>query len=173
MSVTASGGNNTSVIRNNGDEPIVTSFSPTSGPVGTTVTITGSKFTGASAVSFGGTPASSFTVVNATTITAIVGSGTTGTISVTTARGTTASSSAFTLRYELSTSIWAVGGGGGGAKSFGSNSHGGGGGSGGGCRCVWGCLFHCWCCWRSWKVLLVGDHLVQERLHSIMGVCIL
>jgi hypothetical protein len=131
MSVTASGGNNTSVIRNNGDEPVVGSFTPTSGPAGITVTITGSKFTGATAVSFGGTPASSFTVVNANTITAVVGSGTTGVVAVTTARGTTASSSAFTLRYELSTSIWAVGGGGGGGKSFGSNSHGGGGGSGG------------------------------------------
>ena len=131
MSVTASGGNNTSVIRNNGDEPIVTSFTPTSGPAGSTVTITGDKFTGATAVSFGGTQATSFTVVNATTITAIVGSGTTGAVSVTTARGTTASSTAFTLRFELSASIWAVGGGGGGGQSFGSNSHGGGGGSGG------------------------------------------
>jgi hypothetical protein len=131
MSVTASGGNNTSVIRNNGDEPIVSSFTPTSGPAGSTVTITGSKFTGATAVSFGGTPATSFTVVNSTTITAVVGSGTTGAISVTTARGTRASSSSFALRYELSTSIWAVGGGGGGGKAFGSNSHGGGGGSGG------------------------------------------
>jgi len=117
--------------RNNGDEPIITSFTPTSGPAGTTVTITGSKFTGSTAVSFGGTPASSFTVVSATSITAVVGSGTTGVVSITSPYGTRSSSTAFTLRYEISASIFAVGGGGGGGKSFGSNSHGGGGGSGG------------------------------------------
>ena len=47
--------------------PVVTSISPTSGPAagGTTVTITGSGFTGATAVDFGTTPATSFTVNNA------------------------------------------------------------------------------------------------------------
>jgi hypothetical protein len=53
--------------------PTVTKLKPTSGPVGggTTVTITGTNFTGASAVSFGSTPAASFTVKSATTITAV------------------------------------------------------------------------------------------------------
>ncbi len=45
----------------------VTGMSPTSGPAagGTTVTITGAAFTGATSVSFGATAASSFTVDSA------------------------------------------------------------------------------------------------------------
>ena len=52
-----------------GPAPVVTSISPTSGPAagGTTVTITGTAFTGATGVKFGTTPASSFTVNSATT----------------------------------------------------------------------------------------------------------
>ena len=52
--------------------PAVTAVSPTSGPLagGTTVTITGSGFTGATAVNFGSTPASSFTVNSDSQITA-------------------------------------------------------------------------------------------------------
>jgi hypothetical protein len=48
-------------------------LSPTSGPVagGTTVTITGSGFTGATAVDFGSTPATGFTVNSSTQINAI------------------------------------------------------------------------------------------------------
>src|SRR6185437_16411574 len=44
--------------------PVVTGISPASGPLsgGTTVTTTGSNFTGATGVSFGGTAAASFTV---------------------------------------------------------------------------------------------------------------
>ena len=53
--------------------PTVTGISPTSGPVagGTTVTITGTGFTGATAVMFGTTGATSYTVVSATSITAV------------------------------------------------------------------------------------------------------
>ena len=76
------------IYRNRVTEPVITSFTPTHGGMGTTITITGVNFTGATAVSFGGTPATSFTVVNATTITAVVGSGATGTVSVTTPAGT-------------------------------------------------------------------------------------
>ena len=75
--------------------PTLTSFTPSSAGAGTVVTISGTNFTGANAVAFGGTPATSFTVVNATTITATVGSGTTGTVSVTTAYGTASSSATF------------------------------------------------------------------------------
>jgi hypothetical protein len=77
--------------------PIVRSFSPTSGPVGTSVDIEGFNFTGATSVTFNGTPAS-FTVQSATSITASVPDGaTTGPISVTTPTGTGTSSEAFTV----------------------------------------------------------------------------
>ncbi|MGH2517620.1 MAG: IPT/TIG domain-containing protein, partial [Ktedonobacterales bacterium] len=77
--------------------PSVTSFSPTSGTVGTSVAITGSNFTGATAVKFNGTSAS-FSVGSSTSITATVPTGaTTGKISVTTGNGTGTSSSSFTV----------------------------------------------------------------------------
>ncbi len=68
--------------------PTISSFTPTSAASGTTVTITGTNFTGATAVSFGGTAATSFSVVSATSITAVVGNGSTGSVSVTTPGGT-------------------------------------------------------------------------------------
>ena len=81
-----------------GTAPTVTSFTPTSGAVGTSVTITGTNFTGATAVKFNGTAATTFTVNSATQITATVPTGaTTGTISVTTSAGTGTSSSSFTV----------------------------------------------------------------------------
>jgi hypothetical protein len=67
--------------------PYITSFSPTSGPVGTSVIITGGNFTGATAVKFNGVSAA-FTVNSATQITATVPAGaTTGRISVETPCG--------------------------------------------------------------------------------------
>ncbi|MCE0539203.1 IPT/TIG domain-containing protein, partial [Kineosporia rhizophila] len=74
--------------------PAVTSVSPTSGPVGggTSVTITGTGFSAATAVSFGGSAASSFTVNSGTQITALAPAGTAGTVDVrvTTVGGTSA-----------------------------------------------------------------------------------
>lgn len=78
--------------------PTISSFTPTSGAAGATITITGANFTGATAVRFGGTAASSFAVVNATTISAIVGSGSSGAVSVTTPGGT-ASLAGFTFIF--------------------------------------------------------------------------
>jgi len=63
--------------------PTITGLSPSTGSTisATTVIITGTNFTGATAVLFGGNPASSFTVNSATQITAVTGSGN-GTVAV-------------------------------------------------------------------------------------------
>jgi hypothetical protein len=68
--------------------PTITFFTPTSAQTGSTVTITGSNFTGATAVSFGGTSATSFIVVSPTTIQAVVGDGATGNITISSPNGT-------------------------------------------------------------------------------------
>lgn len=68
--------------------PVITSITPSTSPAGATVSITGNFFTAASAVSFGGVPAASYTLVSATSITAVVGSGASGNVSVTTPIGT-------------------------------------------------------------------------------------
>jgi hypothetical protein len=81
--------------------PTITSFTPTSGLVGTSVTISGTNFTGATAVSFNGM-AATFTVVNAGSITTTVPAGaTTGTISVTTPSGTATSAGSFVVAPPL------------------------------------------------------------------------
>ena len=68
--------------------PTISSFTPTNGPAGTQVVITGTNFTGATGVTFGGIAASVFTVNSATQITATVPTGAkTGAISVTTTNG--------------------------------------------------------------------------------------
>src|SRR5439155_2007675 len=97
ISVTAPGGTATSagsftVI----NPPSITGFTPASGPVGTSVTISGTNFSGTSAVAFNGVSAS-FTANSATSIQATVPAGaTTGTISVTTLGGTATSAGSFT-----------------------------------------------------------------------------
>ena len=78
--------------------PVITGIAPTSGPVGTQVTITGSGFVGATAVKFGGVKATSFTVNSGTTITATVPAGAkSGKVSVTTAGGSISSKAVFTV----------------------------------------------------------------------------
>ncbi|QHT70247.1 S8 family serine peptidase [Rhodocytophaga rosea] len=67
--------------------PIVNSFDPAGGPVGSSVTIKGSKFLGTTAVTFNNVQAQ-FTVVNATTIIATSPSANTGPIRVTNFAGT-------------------------------------------------------------------------------------
>jgi hypothetical protein len=78
--------------------PAITSFTPPSGAVGTSVVLTGTGFTGATAVAFNGTTASSFVVNSATSITATVATGSSsGPISVTTPGGTATSSTSFVV----------------------------------------------------------------------------
>lgn len=80
--------------------PTITSFTPSSecANAGTTVTITGTNFSGTTAVQFNGTNAASFSVVSSTSITAVVPSGaSTGAITVTNAAGTGTSSTNFTI----------------------------------------------------------------------------
>jgi hypothetical protein len=80
--------------------PIISSFTPANGPVGTVVTITGSGLSGATAVSFGATAASSFAVNSGTSITATIANSTAvgaATISVTTPGGVAFSASPFTV----------------------------------------------------------------------------
>jgi uncharacterized repeat protein (TIGR03803 family) len=78
--------------------PVVLSFTPPSGPVGTSVTITGNSFTGATKVTFGGGKVAVFSVNSYTQITATVPVGAvTGKIQVTTPGGTATSPRAFTV----------------------------------------------------------------------------
>ena len=103
ISLTASGGTATSSTNftvTAPPTPIITDFSPPSGPVGTSVTIDGSGFTGTTDVRFNGTSVGSgnFTVVSDGQITATVPSGATdGPISVTAPGGTATSSTDFTI----------------------------------------------------------------------------
>lgn len=77
--------------------PVISGFNPTSGPVGTPVQITGSGFTGAKTVTFGGVKAT-FTVVSGAQINTTVPTGAvTGKIKVTTASGSATSSQTFTV----------------------------------------------------------------------------
>jgi uncharacterized repeat protein (TIGR01451 family) len=77
--------------------PTISSFSPGSGPVGTTVTITGTNFFSTSTVRFNGVNAT-FTATTNTSITATVPSGaTTGVLTVINASGTTNSTGTFTV----------------------------------------------------------------------------
>jgi len=106
ITVTTPAGTNADTAADNflyGSAPTITSISPAQGPTagGTTVTITGTGFTGATAVNFGSTAATSFTVVNDTTITAVSPAGANGVvrISVVTPLGTTADTAADNFTY--------------------------------------------------------------------------
>ena len=64
--------------------PTVSGISPTGGPIagGTSVTVTGTNFTGATGMTVGGVAVTSFTVVNATTITGTTGAHAAGNVDV-------------------------------------------------------------------------------------------
>jgi len=78
--------------------PTITSFSPTGGAVGTSISITGTNLSGTTSVSIGGAAATTFAVVSATSVTATVSSAAvTGKISIVTPQGTATSASNFTV----------------------------------------------------------------------------
>jgi hypothetical protein len=80
-----------------GASPAIAGFSPGGGGAGTAVTITGSNFTGASAVTFNGTPAT-FTVIDDAHIATTVPSGATnGPITITIGAATASSPSSFSV----------------------------------------------------------------------------
>ncbi|SET44320.1 FG-GAP-like repeat-containing protein [Hymenobacter actinosclerus] len=87
-------------VRLNGPTPppIISSFAPAAGPVGTTVVVTGSGFQGATEVRFNGTAAPGFVVNSATQITVKVPLGaSTGPLSVVSPVATASSATAFTV----------------------------------------------------------------------------
>ncbi|WP_281660333.1 putative Ig domain-containing protein [Microvirgula aerodenitrificans] len=88
------------VVVNGGTTPTLTQVTPPTGSTagGTTVTLTGTNLTGATAVSFGGSAASSFTVNNATTITATTPAHAAGAVNVvaTTSNGTATLTNGYT-----------------------------------------------------------------------------
>ena len=84
----------------NASTPTISQFTPAEGEVGDLVTISGANLTGATSVTFDGTPAAAFTVNSDTQITATVPTGaSTGPIAVTTAGGTATSASDFVVRH--------------------------------------------------------------------------
>ena len=89
--------------------PTVSGFTPASGPAGTVVTLTGTYFTGATAMRFTGANATTFTVNSATQITVTVPSGVlAGPVSVTSPAGTGSSTASFNAgnqTYLISTAV--------------------------------------------------------------------
>jgi streptogramin lyase len=77
--------------------PGIGSFSPSSGPAGTTVTITGQNLSGATKVAFNGTPAAITSDTATQIVTDVPAGATTGHISVTTPAGTATSKATFTV----------------------------------------------------------------------------
>ena len=98
ITVTTAGGTATSVGAFTVPAPTVKGFTPASGAVGATVTISGTGFLGATAVTINGTAVTDLVVASGTKITAKVAAGTTsGAIAVTTPAGTGTSAATFTV----------------------------------------------------------------------------
>lgn len=78
--------------------PTIVSFTPTSALPGATVTVTGTDFTGATALTMNGVAISTFAVVNATTLTFTVpATAASGLLAATTPTGTATSATSFTV----------------------------------------------------------------------------
>lgn len=78
-------------------QPAIHSFSPTSGSFDSAITIYGKHFTGTTSVSFGNVPAKTFSVLNDSTIQAILGIGNSGSVRVSNPLGSGTSPSSFTF----------------------------------------------------------------------------
>ena len=104
VTVTTPGGTSAAV---NGDlyaygPPAVSSFTPSSGITGSSVTINGTNFVPGATVKFGTRPSSTVTFVSPTRVTAVVpNAATAGRIAVTTAAGTGTSAATFTPTFSL------------------------------------------------------------------------
>ncbi|MGX7760475.1 IPT/TIG domain-containing protein [Streptomyces angustmyceticus] len=85
VTVTNPGGTSNGISYTYALAPTLSGISPNQGPTsgGNTVTLTGTNFTGTTTVTFGSTPAISFTVVSPTQITAVVPAATAGPVAVT------------------------------------------------------------------------------------------
>ncbi|MGW7486218.1 beta strand repeat-containing protein [Streptomyces sp. NPDC054786] len=99
VTVTGPGGTSNGVSYTYSLTPTLSGVTPNQGPTsgGNTVMLTGANLTGANAVSFGATPATSFTVVSSTQISAVVPAATPGPVdvTVTTPGGTTTLQSSY------------------------------------------------------------------------------
>jgi hypothetical protein len=85
------------IVQGGGAVPTITSFTPTAGPVGTTVTITGTNLTGATSVKFNGVSATITSNTATQIVTKVPVGATTGPITVTTPSGTATSATNFTV----------------------------------------------------------------------------
>ncbi|MFG2827042.1 IPT/TIG domain-containing protein [Streptomyces sp. NPDC048434] len=99
VTVTGPGGTSNGVFYTYSVTPTLSGVTPNQGPTsgGNTVMLTGANLTGANAVSFGATPATSFTVVSSTQISVVVPAATPGPVdvTVTTPGGTTTLQSSY------------------------------------------------------------------------------
>jgi hypothetical protein len=77
--------------------PEISGLSPTSGAVGTTVTITGQNISGATAVTFNGTPAAIVSDTATKIVTSVPTGAATGPLTVTVPAGTATSKGTFTV----------------------------------------------------------------------------
>lgn len=111
MTITTLGGSTTSTVRMTiVPSPYITSFTPAFAVSGATVTISGGNFNGTTSVVIGNVPAASFSIRSDTVLTVVVGSGSTGLIRITGARGTAQSTQEIKVlsRIEYEASILGV-----------------------------------------------------------------
>jgi hypothetical protein len=83
----------------------ITRFTPKTALTGQTVTITGTNFANITSVKFGGTDATSFSLINSTTITAIVATGNSGNLTVAKSGFSDASASGF-VQIDSVVQLW-------------------------------------------------------------------